>query len=146
MALDELDRSILRSLQKNGKLTNEELGRMLSKPPSTIRDHIRRLEEERGIMGYSVVVDEGRVGIGGDAYLAMDVPPEMMDEALSEALSTEGVQEVLHVTGGRRIMLRVQAETPGDLLRLIDRKLRPLGFRDIEVIGIIDHISRHPGI
>ena len=146
MAVDELDRSILRALQKNGKLTNEELGKLLSKPSSTVRDHIKRLEEERGIMGYSVAVDEGRTGIGADAYLAMDVPPDKMDDALSEALSAEGILEVLHVTGTRRIMVRVQAETENDLLFFIDRKIRPLGFRDIEIIKILDHVSRPPGI
>ena len=146
MAVDELDRSILRALQKNGKLTNEELGKLLSKPASTVRDHIKRLEEERGIMGYSIAVDESRVGIGADAYLAMDVPPEKMDDALSEALSAEGILEVLHVTGTRRIMVRIQAETDGDLLFFIDRKIRPLGFRDIEIINILDHVSRAPGI
>jgi hypothetical protein len=43
-------------------------------------------------------------------------------------------------------MLRVQAETDGDLLFFIDRKIRPLGFRNIEVINILDHVSRQPGI
>jgi DNA-binding Lrp family transcriptional regulator len=144
--MDELDRAVLKALQKNGKLTNEELGKLLNKPSSTVRDHIKRLEEERGIMGYSIAVDEGRIGIGADAYLAMDVPPEKMDDALSEALSAEGIVEVLHITGTRRIMLRVQAETDGDLLFFIDRKIRPLGFRNIEVINILDHVSRQPGI
>ena len=49
MKQDELDRLILQLLQKNGKLTNEEIGRMLQRSPSTIRDRIKGMEEDRTI-------------------------------------------------------------------------------------------------
>ena len=76
MKQDELDRLILQLLQKNGKLTNEEIGRMLQRSPSTIRDRIKGMEEDRTILGYSAIVDERRVGILADAYISAEIDPK----------------------------------------------------------------------
>ena len=47
MLQDDLDSRILRLLQRNGKLTYEEIGAMVDRSPSTIRDRIKKLEENK---------------------------------------------------------------------------------------------------
>lgn len=44
--LDELDRAIVRQLQRNGRLTNTEIGRELSVTEATIRKRMHRLIDE----------------------------------------------------------------------------------------------------
>ncbi|QLH75413.1 MAG: Lrp/AsnC family transcriptional regulator [Methanomassiliicoccales archaeon] len=146
MSQDDLDQKILEILQKNGKLTNEEIGKLLGRSPSTIRDRIKRMEEDRTIIGYSAVVDEARVGIGADAYILADLPPEKEMNAMSGLLDIENVTEVIHTTGERRFMFRVMAENDSELLSLVDRKIRPLGFENLEIMRVLDHVIRNPGI
>jgi DNA-binding Lrp family transcriptional regulator len=146
MSQDDLDQRILAILQKNGKLTNEEIGKMLDRSPSTIRDRIKKMEDERTIMGYSAVVNEGRVGMNSDVYVSANIPPEKEGEAISHLLSIENVSEVLHITGERRIMFRLSAESNSDLLTILDKKIRPLGFENISIMYILDHIVRNPGV
>jgi DNA-binding Lrp family transcriptional regulator len=146
MSQDDLDQKILEILQKNGKLTNEEIGNILDRSPSTIRDRIKRMEEDRTIVGYSAIVNETRVGIGSDAYILADLPPEKEMEGVSGLLSIENVTELLHTTGERRFMFRLQAENDTELLNLIDKKIRTLGFENLEIMRVLDYVVRNPGI
>lgn len=146
MSQDDLDQRILTILQKNGKLTNEEIGNMLDRSPSTIRDRIKKMEDERTIMGYSAIVNEGRVGINSDVFVSANIAPDKEGEAISQLLSIENISEVLHTTGEQRIMFRLSAESNADVLNIIDRKVRPLGFDDLSIIYILDHVVRNPGV
>ena len=143
---DELDREILRLLQKNGKLTYEEISKLVGRPPSTIRDRIKRMEDNRLILGYSTVIDEERVGMKTDAYISADIPPERTSEAFASLFSMERVSEILRITGERRIMFRVRATNNEELFSIIDSAIRPLGFENIEIKVVLNHFIRYPGI
>jgi Lrp/AsnC family leucine-responsive transcriptional regulator len=146
MAQDDLDQKILAVLQKNGKMTNEEIGNLLDRSPSTIRDRVKKMEDDRTIIGYSIVVDEGRVGIGAEAYVLADISPESEGKGIAGLLSIENVFEVMHTTGERRIMFRLSAENNKALLNLIDKKINPLGFENLSIMYILDHVVRNPGV
>lgn len=146
MLQDDLDQKILRLLQRNGKLTYEEIGAMVDRSPSTIRDRIKKLEENKTILGYSAIVNQERVGINSDAYLAADIPPDKAQGAISSLFSLENVSEILRVTGERRIMFRVRATSNQELIDIIDKKIRPLGFTNIEVTMVLEPVIRYPGL
>jgi Lrp/AsnC family transcriptional regulator, leucine-responsive regulatory protein len=146
MLQDDLDQKILRLLQRNGKLTYEEIGAMVDRSPSTIRDRIKKLEENKTIMGYSAIVNQERVGINSDAYISADVPPDKSQTAIASLFSMENVSEILRVTGERRIMFRVRATNNTELIEIIDKKIRPLGFLNIEVTMILEPVVRYPGL
>lgn len=146
MKQDELDRLILQLLQKNGKLTNEEIGRMLQRSPSTIRDRIKGMEEDRTILGYSAIVDERRVGICADAYISAEIDPKKESMALTGLLELQNVSEILHVTGERRIMFRIKATDDKELLTLLDKRIHPLGFQKMEISYVLDHLICYPGL
>ena len=133
-------------LQRNGKLTYEEIGAMVDRSPSTIRDRIKKLEENKTIMGYSAIVNQERVGINSDAYISADVTPDRSQNAIASLFSMEKVSEILRVTGERRIMFRVRASNNTELIEIIDKKIRPLGFLNIEVTMILEPVIRYPGL
>jgi DNA-binding Lrp family transcriptional regulator len=133
-------------LQRNGKLTYEEIGAMVDRSPSTIRDRIRKLEEEKKILGYSAIVNQEKIGINADAYVSADVAPERSQNAMAVLFSMENVSEILRVTGERRIMFRIRAASNSELIDTIDRKIRPLGFENIEVTMVLEHVVRYPGL
>ncbi|MBM4237292.1 MAG: Lrp/AsnC family transcriptional regulator [Euryarchaeota archaeon] len=143
---DELDQRILQLLQKNGKLTYEEIGEILGRSPSTIRDRIKKMEESRTILGYSAIVDQERLGIFSDAYVSGDLEPERASSAISALLSIESVSEILNVTGERRVMIRVRARNNKELTDIINKKVRPLGFKNIETRVVLEPIVRYPGL
>lgn len=64
MLLDAIDRRILRELQQNGRLQNNELARRVGLSPSPCLRRVRLLEEAGVISRYVAVVDQARVGLG----------------------------------------------------------------------------------
>jgi DNA-binding Lrp family transcriptional regulator len=144
--MQDLDAEILRLLQKDGKLTYEQIGQALGRSPSTVRDRIKRMEEDRTILGYSAMVDESRVGLEVVAFISADISSELASEAMTALYSLENVGEVMNTTGERRIMIRVQAENNHELMEFIDKKIRSLGFEDLEVTVVLDPIVRFPGL
>jgi len=123
--MQDLDADILRLLQKDGKLTYEQIGEALGRSPSTVRDRIKKMEEDRTILGYSAIVDQGKVGVGADAYISADIAPERSSEAVTALFALENVSEIMHLTGERRIFMRVKAKSNKDLVEILDRRIRP---------------------
>ncbi len=89
MGQDDLDETILRMLQGNGKMTIEEMAEKLQRSPSTIRDRIRRMEEERLILGYSTIVDQERLDIDAEALVLADIDPQSVGKARSALRAVE---------------------------------------------------------
>lgn len=62
--LDEIDRRILRALQRNGRLQNTELAKEVGLSPSPCLRRVRLLEEAGVIDHYVAVINPLKVGMG----------------------------------------------------------------------------------
>jgi Lrp/AsnC family leucine-responsive transcriptional regulator len=60
-ALDDTDRRLLRVLQTDGRITNQELARRCNLSPAATFDRVRRLKEKGLITGYAAVLDPAKV-------------------------------------------------------------------------------------
>jgi Lrp/AsnC family leucine-responsive transcriptional regulator len=56
-SLDEADRRILRVLQQDGRITNQDLAAACNMSPSSCFERVRRLRERGAIKGYVALVD-----------------------------------------------------------------------------------------
>ncbi|WP_041528339.1 Lrp/AsnC family transcriptional regulator [Paracoccus aminophilus] len=63
MELDQLDRSILRVLQKDGRIQNTELAAQVGLSPSPCLRRVRNLEEAGAIDRYVAVLDPAKIGM-----------------------------------------------------------------------------------
>jgi len=64
MEMDDIDRRILRELQKDGRVQNNELARRVGLSPSPCLRRVKLLEEAGVISRYVAVVDQAKVGLG----------------------------------------------------------------------------------
>ena len=146
MELDQLDRDILRILQKDGKIACEDIAQRLERSASTIRDRTRKLEERHVILGYTTIVDEERLGVHSDAFVSAKMGSEDIMDAVTKLYTIENISEILHVTGERRIMFRVKSHDNDELSEILDRRVRPLGFSSFEINVVLKSLVRYPGI
>lgn len=137
---------IIQMLQKDAKLTYEQIGEALKRSPSTIRDRIKRMEDDRVILGYSAIVDEARMGIGADAYVSADIDPSATKQAVAALMSIKNVSEILHLTGEKRVLMRIRAGSNRELVEIIDRKIKPLGFTNLDISMVLGTVLRYPGV
>lgn len=69
--MDRTDRRILEELQRDGRLTNQDLAERIALSPSPCLRRVRRLEEEGVIRQYVALVDPDKVGLGLLAYVSV---------------------------------------------------------------------------
>jgi len=66
--IDQIDRRILRALQRDGRLQNVELAKQVGLSPSPCLRRVRRLEQTGVIDRYVAVIDAAKVGIGLEVF------------------------------------------------------------------------------
>jgi Lrp/AsnC family leucine-responsive transcriptional regulator len=69
--LDRIDRQILMELQRDGRLSNQELADRVALSPSPCLRRVRRLEDEGYIQSYVALVDPDKVGLKLLAYVTI---------------------------------------------------------------------------
>ncbi len=67
--IDRTDRQILIELQRDGRLSNQELAERVALSPSPCLRRVRRLEQQGYIQRYTAVIDAQKAGIGLLAYV-----------------------------------------------------------------------------
>ena len=65
MELDRYDRAILAALQRDGRMSNQELADRIGLSPSPCLRRVRALEEAGLIGGYHALVDARKLGLSG---------------------------------------------------------------------------------
>ncbi|UHL64345.1 Lrp/AsnC family transcriptional regulator [Paralcaligenes sp. KSB-10] len=115
-SLDRTDRQILMELQRNGRLSNQDLADRVALSPSPCLRRVRRLEEEGYIRNYVALVNAEKVGLGLLAYVSVRLNKTarashapMSDFARDVQLWPE-VVECYAMTGDMDYLLRVQVE------------------------------------
>ncbi len=102
MQLDRYDREILRALQADGRLTNQELADRIGLSPSPCLRRVRALEEAGLIRGYRALVDAKALGLSLMAliHISMDQhTPERFQNFETEIAAIPEVLECLLITG-----------------------------------------------
>jgi Lrp/AsnC family leucine-responsive transcriptional regulator len=102
MELDRFDRQILEILQREGRLSNQELAERIGLSPSPCLRRVRALEDAGLISGYRATVDARKLGLTLTAlvYISMDVHTPERFAAFETAVSLlPEVLECLLITG-----------------------------------------------
>ena len=114
--LDRTDKKILYELQRNGRLSNQELAELVSLSPSPCLRRVRRLEDQGYIRKYVAVVDADKVGLGLIAYVTIRLDKShrvkqvpLSDFARDVQLWPE-VVECFAMSGDMDYLLRVQVK------------------------------------
>jgi DNA-binding Lrp family transcriptional regulator len=146
VAVDDMNHRILKLLKMDGKMTYREIASKLRRSPSTVRDRIRRMEDYNVILGYAAIVNNELMGMQSDAIVLANVGDGISSKDLRELHDVEGVMEVLLVSGGRRVMVRLHSPDNRSLDNTIATSIIPLGLRDVEVRIVLESVMRFPGI
>jgi DNA-binding Lrp family transcriptional regulator len=121
MNLDETDRAILESLQRNGRLSNVDLAGQVHLSESACLRRVRALEAGGVIVGYRATVEPASVGLPENVFVSVGLSRQ--DQADLDAFE-EAVRRVPEVmdcylmTGDFDYLLRVVAAGAADYERI----------------------------
>lgn len=142
--LDELDRAILRELQRDARRTNREVAAAVGVAPTTALDRTRALRERGVIRGALLDVDLASIGRPVQALIAVRVrPPSRRNiEGFRDwAATLPDILGVFVVAGGEDFLLHVAVPSNDDLYAfVIDRLTDREEVADVRTSVVYEHI------
>ncbi len=120
-ALDDMDRRILRALQKVGRMSNADLAEKVNLSASACHRRVQRLEAEGFIKDYVALLDARKLGLPTTVFVEITLTGQA-DEVL-EAFETavKRVPEILEchlMAGTADYILKIVAENTDDFARI----------------------------
>lgn len=128
--MDSKDRQIIRALQIDGRMTNQDLADKVSLSPSPCLRRLRNLEKAGVIRGYSVDVDAKAYGLPVTVFVRVKLEKHTEDIVRHFEKRILGIEQVLecHVmTGQSDYLLKVAARDLSDYENFVRRHLHPIG-------------------
>ena len=111
--MDGKDREIIKALQRNGRLTNQDLAAQVNLSPSPCLRRTRALEEKGVIKGYTAIVDERAYGLPVTALVRIRLSSHTGDVVKlfeKKVHETEQILDCYVITGSEDYLLRVLVE------------------------------------
>src|SRR5271166_2753029 len=127
-SLDGFDLKILRALQDDGRLTNQELAEIAGLSASQCSRRRMRLEEEKVIAGYRAELSSEALGLGVIAFIQITLATHSPDNAKKfRALVNriDDIQEAYSLTGDADYVLKVVLRDLKSLSDIVNNVLMP---------------------
>ena len=128
--MDTKDKQIIRALQKNGRLTNQDLAEAVNLSPSPCLRRVRNLEAAGIIRGYSADVDAAAYGLSITVFVRIKLERHNEAEVQNFERQVRLIDEVLEchiLTGAMDYQLRVLVPDLAAYEDFIRRRIHPIG-------------------
>ncbi|MCP5086335.1 MAG: Lrp/AsnC family transcriptional regulator [Rhodobacteraceae bacterium] len=129
MEIDDIDRRILRALQKSGRMSNAELAERISLSPSACHRRVQRLEKEKIIKDYVALLEPRMVDRRTTVFVEISLSGQA--DSLLAAFEREvalipDVLECHLMAGTADYLMKVVASDTDDFARIHRRYLARL--------------------
>ena len=121
MSLDAINRSILKVLQKRGRISNADLAEAVNLSPSACHRRVQRLEKESYIKDYVALLNPRKVGVPTTVFVEIRLSAQADEVLESFEKAVARVPDVLEchlMAGTADYILKVVAEDTEDFARI----------------------------
>ena len=124
--IDKIDKSILKMLQQNSKLTIKEIAAKLNLTPTPIFERIKRLEKDQFIKSYRAQIDRKKIGLSLLVFCNISLKQH---EASSISKFEKDIQqfpeiiECYHIGGMSDYLIKVVAKDMDTYQHFVAKKL-----------------------
>jgi Lrp/AsnC family transcriptional regulator, regulator for asnA, asnC and gidA len=128
--LDDLDKNILKLLQRDARLSFAELGRNLDIAETTVRFRVNRLVENGIITRFAALLDPEKVGLKVGGAILLKIDPAHLDEACKQLIAFNETQYLFRSTGEYDLVSMILARDMEHLNELVKRTKMIVGVKD----------------
>ncbi|MEK5025995.1 MULTISPECIES: Lrp/AsnC family transcriptional regulator [unclassified Paenibacillus] len=139
--MDELDIKILKLLEENGRLSHEEIGKLLHISRPSVHQRVGKLEKSGVIKGYRGIVDWGKLDQKIKVMISVKVVSQSFRDAADPIISIQipgvSILECQRMAGEWCMLLKVRVTSPEQLTLLLDEILRIPGIKETSTTFIL---------
>jgi Lrp/AsnC family leucine-responsive transcriptional regulator len=143
--LDEADRKILRILQQEGRITNQELAARCAMSPSACLERMRRLRDRGFITGYAALLDPEKLEQGFLVFVEVILERTTGDvfRRFSECVADRPeILECHMVAGGFDYLLKLRTRDMAEYRRFLVDVLAELpGVRETRTYTVMEEVK-----
>jgi Lrp/AsnC family transcriptional regulator, leucine-responsive regulatory protein len=123
---DQLDLTILKELQMNGRISVADLARKIHLSPPAVYQRMKRLERAGVICQYVALVDRQAAGYDLLCFIRVSIQPHTRESlsAFQAAIESQScVLECYHTAGGHDLLMKVVVHNQKELEKFINEQL-----------------------
>ena len=149
MKIDKTDESILKILQNDSRTTNQQLSEKIGMSASPCWRRVKRLEDEKVIRGYGVLLDRRKLGLGVMVFIRVSIDRHSEAEALKfeeEVMQLDDVVACYSIGGDADFLLQVVSydlDTYAEFSMSIIRRLP--GIKEMQSMFTLKEIKSFQG-
>ena len=148
IGFDRIDDAILQALQNNARISNKELAAVVGLAPSSCLERVRRLQTRGAITGYRASVDPSALGIGLQAFVAVQLTihsRDLVETFRAHLLTLPEVLSLYHMGGENDFLVHVAVRDANHLQDLaLDGFTTRKEVSRIQTALVYEHIQ--PGV
>ncbi len=149
MKLDAADRKILRLLQENGRITNQEMALQCNLSPSACHERFKRLKDDGYIVGFSAILNAEKLRRNFVVFAQVQLRANGADQtqAFADAVSRfQEVAEVYQITGPHDFLLRIQVADMQAYKTFLGQLMQLPAVLDVRSLPVLDRIKHDPNL
>lgn len=120
--MEEMDATIVRLLNADGRLSFTDLGKATGLSTSAAHQRVKRLEQRGVITGYAARVDHESIGLPLSAFVSVrPIDPSQPDDTPDRLAGLTEIESCYSVAGDESYILCVRVASPSALEDLLAR-------------------------
>ncbi|ALV63061.1 Transcriptional regulator, AsnC family [Thermococcus sp. 2319x1] len=119
--LDEIDKEILRVLQKNSRTPLREISKRVGLAESTVYERIKKLKEKGIIKKFTIILDPESLGFHLLAFILIKAKAGKYAEVAGKLITYPEIVEIYETTGDYDMILKIRTRSSEELNDFLDR-------------------------
>ena len=145
--LDQSDLKILRALQANGRLSNQDLADQVALSPSACLRRVKTLEQEGYIDGYHALLNAPKLGYQVEAFVQVRIDQSndgWHEQFILKIADIDEIADAYIITGSANYLLHIRARDFEHFSTFIIHTLnRIAGVRDIQSHVVMQNLKNN---
>ncbi|AGT34190.1 transcriptional regulator [Thermococcus litoralis DSM 5473] len=119
--LDEIDKEILRVLQKNSRTPLREISKRVGLAESTVYERIKKLKERGIIKKFTIILDPESLGFHLLAFILIKAKAGKYAEVAEKLIAYPEIVEIYETTGDYDMILKIRTRSSEELNDFLDK-------------------------
>ncbi|HET8980922.1 MAG TPA: Lrp/AsnC family transcriptional regulator [Solirubrobacteraceae bacterium] len=141
--LDDTDLQIIELLRQDARRTISDIAGLVNLSPAPVKRRIDRLEQLGVIAGYTVVLNQAKLGPSVDAFVEIRMSGNAGLEQITSAVArVPEVCEVFTIAGDPDALVRIRLESVAHLKDVVNALRRSELVVGTKTLMVLDHWAR----
>lgn len=123
--MDEIDKSILKELKKNGRVSASEISKKVYLSVPAVAERIKKMEQANIIEKYTIKINKKKIGYNLLAFILVNInTTENIENFRMKIIQESYVLECHHIAGPNDYLLKVLVRDTEELENFLSRVLK----------------------